>query len=107
MKKLTALLLFSSSLFLVGCGGFYKPFTMDMRVPDGPPEFQAGWHDGCSSALAQTGFQNAKNSFALTMGSGIYQHDPIYQLAYGKAVYSCASQVGDFSAFPMFQGPLE
>ncbi|MCE3255692.1 MAG: hypothetical protein K0R25_1186 [Rickettsiaceae bacterium] len=79
---------------------------MEMEVPEGPPEFRAGWHDGCSSALAQMGFQNARFN-KLTLGSGIYQHDPTYQLAYGKAVFVCATQVGDFMGWPMFNGPLE
>ncbi len=92
--------------FLFGCSGFYKPYTIKMDIPDGPPEFQAGWHDGCSSALYTAGFQNAR-FYPLTMGSGIYQHDPIYQMAYGKALFSCATMQGDFVAHPMFTAPLE
>ena len=98
-------LLLSISI-LTACGGFYKPHTLRMEVPNGPPEFQAGWHDGCSSALNTMGFQNAR-FMPLTLGSGIYQHDPIYQMAYGKAVFSCATMTGDFMGHPMFTAPLE
>ncbi len=93
-------------LIVCNCGGFYKPATMNLRIPDGPPEFQAGWHDGCNSALATSGFQNARFT-SINMGSGIYQHDPVYQLAYGKALFSCASQAGNFRSHPMFSAPLE
>lgn len=86
--------------------GFYAPMTMDLTVPDGPPEYKAGWHDGCSSSLAVSGFQNARFN-PLTMGNGMYQHDQLYQLGYSNAIAICAIHPGDFTAHPMFQGPLE
>ena len=91
---------------LNACGGFYKPYTMSFEVPNGPPEFQAGWHDGCSSALSSSYFQNARSA-PLTLGNGMYQHDPIYQMAYSKALFSCATMAGYFTGFPMFTAPLE
>lgn len=86
--------------------GFWIPFTARMEVPDGPPEFQAGWHDGCSSGYRFSPHGNAR-FYDLNLGSGIYQHDPIYKMAYGKALFSCASQPGYFIGHPSYNGPLE
>jgi hypothetical protein len=99
--------IFLSLIFaLAGCSGFYKPVTMDLQVPDGPPEFQAGWHDGCSTGLAISGFQNAR-FVPITAGNGIYQHDPIYQMAHSKALSTCTAQPGFFISHQMFAFPLE
>ncbi len=108
MKTTYTLLIISFLILIGGCknSGFYGPYTMDLRVPDGPPEFQAGWHDGCASGLNNSSFQNAR-FHEMSLGSGIYQHDPIYQMAYAKALFSCAIMAGDFLGHPMFTGPLE
>ena len=94
-------------LWLSGCSWMFQPLTMDMTVPDGPPEYRAGWHDGCSSALSFGGFHAAK-FHKLTMGNGMYQHDPVYQSAWSSAWFSCATQSGDYQAFPgMSSAPFE
>lgn len=57
--NIVAIILLLSSCRGVDNMGFYQPITMDLKVPDGPPEFKAGWHAGCKSALANRGFQNS------------------------------------------------
>ncbi len=40
-------------LLLTGsCTWFYQPATLSLDVPDGPPEYKAGWYDGCRSRLS-------------------------------------------------------
>jgi len=31
---------------------FFKPASLDIKPPDGPPEYQQGWSDGCESGMA-------------------------------------------------------
>jgi hypothetical protein len=71
-----------------GCNAFYHPMFMPTDVPDGPPEFQAGWYDGCRSGL---GTKKSTNSsvYGANFGSGIYQHDEVYQTAWSSAFYTC------------------
>jgi len=39
--------------------GFNQPITLDLTVPDGPPEFKAGWYAGCNTALGNKYFANS------------------------------------------------
>lgn len=75
-------------LIFVSACNFYRPMFVPSEVPDGPPEFKAGWYDGC-----RTGFGSQKSAnasiYKATFGSGIYQHDPIYQKAWSSAFYTC------------------
>jgi hypothetical protein len=71
-----------------GCNAFHNPMFMAMEVPDGPPEFKAGWHDGCQSGLGTKKSSNSSVYYA-NFGSGIYQHDPVYQRAWSSAFYTC------------------
>lgn len=93
-------------LFSLGCKGFYAPITTNIEVPDGPPEYKAGWHDGCSTGLSTGVFVNGRFN-KMTMGNGMYQHDPIYQAGWGSGWFSCTIQPGDFVAHPMFPAPFE
>ncbi len=94
-------------LLLSSCDAMFRPLTLDLKVPNGPPEYQAGWHDGCSSALSFGGFTSSR-FYKLTMGDGIYQHDPVYQSAWGSGWFACATQSGDYTAFPgLNKAPLE
>ncbi len=74
-------------LFTANCN-FYTPLGMPMDVPDGPPEFQAGWRDGCRTGLATGKYSNSA-VYSPTFGSGIYQHDKVYQKAWSSAFYTC------------------
>jgi len=79
--------------------GFFQPLTMDMKVPDGPPEFKAGWHDGCKSALGMRNFANAyvyQSNRSAEFGSGVYQHDQTYNSAWSNAFFVCATYAGTF-----------
>jgi hypothetical protein len=87
--------------------GFFVPFSTNLGVPMGPPEFQAGWRDGCSSALNQSVFMNAKMEGQMSYGTGIYQHDPMYQNAWAKAWFACATQAADFVNHTSTNAPLE
>jgi hypothetical protein len=31
---------------------FFKPASLDIDPPEGPPEYQQGWLDGCESGMA-------------------------------------------------------
>jgi len=80
------------------------PFTVDNQVPDGPPEFRAGWHDGCQTALSTGSFYNARAEFSPNLGSGIYQHDSIYQMSYNWGFNICMIQGGNFSSVGVGSG---
>ena len=63
--------------------GFYQPMTLNLKVPDGPPEFKAGWHAGCKSANANQAFANSfvyQGKGGPDYGSGVYQHDPYFNV---------------------------
>lgn len=61
---------------------------MPVEVPDGPPEFKAGWYDGCRTGLATKKNPNS-SIYEASFGSGIYQHDKVYQGAWSSAFYTC------------------
>jgi len=73
--------------------GFYQPITLDMTVPDGPPEYKAGWHNGCRTALGSSKyFANGRvyeDKEGTDFGSGIYQHDKVYQTSWGHGFFAC------------------
>lgn len=91
--------------------GFYQPITMRLAVPDGPPEYKAGWHSGCKSALANEGFLNSwvyQEGKGPEFASGVYHHDPAFQTGWGQGWFACWLHVDDFMKFgSMRHGPLE
>lgn len=114
--RLTKFLITSIVIFLAGCKmpdhvGFYQPVTMNMKVPDGPVEYQAGWYGGCKSALGTRIFSNAfvyqQNIGAETV-NGAYQHDPDFQAGWANGWFACALHTGTFVYYnSMRHGPLE
>ncbi len=111
---LVTLLLFTmSSCRLPDSIGFYQPVTMNLEVPDGPPEYKAGWYAGCRSVLKNKTFANAfvyLNNKGPEFGSGVYQHDAAYQTGWGQGFFACHTHVTDFvrEEFRSFKyGPLE
>ncbi len=107
-------LIFSAIFFSAACVlpdnlGFYQPITLRMTVPDGPPEFKAGWYAGCKSALgAGKQFANSWVYGGPDFGSGVYQHDPLYQSAWSTAYFNCVTHAANFVDYnSMLKGPLE
>lgn len=94
----------SLTLTLSGCvmpdhSGFYNPITLSMRVPDGPPEYKAGWYAGCRSGASLKNFANNwvfQKSNGPDFGSGVYAHDPVYQTGWGQGWFACTVHVGEF-----------
>ena len=81
-------------------GSCFQPLGMgNIEIPAGPPEFQAGWHDGCASALTAGGFA-AGRFYKFGMGSGIYQHDPVYQSSWSSGWFACVTRSGAYTGFP-------
>ena len=80
-----------------------------MVVPDGPPEFKAAWYAGCKSGLgASKSFANAFVYDNLDFGSGVYQHDPVYQSVWGAAYFNCVTHMNQFTYYHSFdRGPLQ
>lgn len=103
-KKILAVFLMIS---IQSCASFYNPMFMSMEIPDGPPEFQAGWYDGCRTGLATKKSTNA-SVYSPSFGSGIYQHDEVYQSAWSSAFYSCAVISGRATSDNIFdKGPAD
>lgn len=117
MKNLITILLLS--LLLISCRkpenfGFYQPITLSMKVPDGPAEFQTGWYRGCRTGLSLKAFSNSSVYLAPNhgpdIGNGVFQHDPIFQSAWGQGFNACVSHVAQFvdvNFRAMAHGPLE
>jgi hypothetical protein len=86
-------------LLISSCQGFYHPMTLEVKVPDGPENYQAGWYTGCRSALAS--MPNFANTMVYdpTFANGQYQDDPVFQAAWTSAFFSCGIHTGTFRAF--------
>jgi hypothetical protein len=101
------MVIFLAFLMLYSCRfpdnfGFFQPITMDLKVPDGPPEFKAGWHNGCKSALGMRNFANSyvyQNKGSAEFGNGVYQHDQTYNSAWSNAFFVCATYSGTFVSY--------
>lgn len=101
------LLLILLNVFSCQGMGFYEPITLNMELPPGPPEYQAGWRAGCRTGLASKGFANAF-VYNQDYGNGIYQHEPNFQKGWGNGLFSCAIHAGRFVDYHAMQhGPLQ
>jgi hypothetical protein len=117
-KKFTVILLlnitllFSSSCRMPDSFGFYQPITLGLDVPDGPKEYQAGWHSGCSSAMGSRLFANSfvyqDKKRGANMVNGIYHHDKDFQAGWSHGWFSCNLHTGTFVFNnSMRHGPLQ
>jgi hypothetical protein len=112
-KKILLILVFISlsSCRLPETLGFYQPITMNVRVPDGPPEYKAGWYSGCKSAMANKAFANSfvyQDGKGPDMGSGVYQHDSAFQTGWGQGWFACILHISQFVNYnAMMHGPLQ
>jgi hypothetical protein len=104
-------LIFLTSCHIPDTFGFYQPILLDMKVPEGPAEYQAGWHAGCTSALAaKSAFANSwvYNEGIPDFGNGVYQHDSNFRSGWGQAFFACKLRISEFVNFnSMAAGPLE
>ena len=98
---LTFLAFALSACVMPNHSGFYNPVSLSMEVPDGPPEYKAGWHAGCKTGSALKSFANnavfQKNG-GPDFGSGVYAHDPVYQTGWGQGWFACSIYIGNFVA---------
>lgn len=108
MKKLLQIFII---LFLVSCrnNGFYQPYTMNMEIPEGPPEYKAGWRAGCRDGLGVQFFANTVVYPVDDFGDGTYHHDPLFNAGFVDAVFSCFEHGFTFahSKNSIWKGPLE
>ena len=104
------LIFFASCRGLPDTFGFYQPITINMDVPDGPPEFKVGWYSGCRTGWGQAKHANAwiyQEDEGTNFGNGIYQHDPVFQTGYSQGWFACVVHSGTFAGFPsMKNAPL-
>ena len=98
-KNVKIILICFAMLLLSDCRRAFVPFTTNLKVPDGPPEFQAGWRDGCSSGFS-TGNFVAGRFQDYTIGDGSLQHDPTYHNAFVAGWFSCYTSSRGFTDFP-------
>ena len=78
--------------------GFYYPYTMSpLTVPDGPPEFQQGWRDGCRTSLGFGAFKNAKFGYSPAVTKGL-SGNPSYQAGWNWAWSACVVHANMFVA---------
>lgn len=91
--------------------GFYQPVLMETRVPDGPAEYKAGWHNGCQSAMGTKLFANGgvyQRGAGPAFGQGAFHHDPMYQTGWGQGWFSCVLTIAEFTdKHPMKYSPLD
>lgn len=107
IKKQIFFLLISLNLFACKGIGFYEPITLNLEVPPGPPEYQAGWRAGCRSGLATKPFANSF-VYNADFGNGIYQHDPNFIKGWGNGWFGCIMHTANFVGMPSMQyGPLQ
>lgn len=87
--------------------GFYQPITLRLEAPDGPPAYKTGWYAGCKTALGTKVFQNAfvygDGEGRPNFGSGIHQHDPLFQIAWGQGWFGCREHTNTFVRFSSFE----
>lgn len=105
-KFIKAILAGSTLLVLISCQvmpdhfGFHQPITLKMTVPEGPPEYKAGWHDGCRSGLTLKRFSNSsvyQDNGGVYFGNGVYQHDSVFQNGWSHGWFACVIHTGVFS----------
>lgn len=107
MLKLRKKIILISFIFLTSCKQFYHPYTMSMKVPKGPREYQLGWKSGCNSALSMAHFPNAF-VYDVNFASGVDTQDPVFQEGWKHGWFLCYFHVSAFTAHPpMEYGPLE
>jgi len=67
--------------------GFSTPVLMDMDPP-GPPEYKAGWKDGCQSGFATYGTAIYKMEYSFYQNYSMMR-DPSYNAAWHESFDYC------------------
>lgn len=91
--------------------GLYQNYTMALELPEGPPEYKAGWRAGCRSAMADAGRGFYANSFVypnVDYGDGSYHHDGAFVTGWLDAAFTCFENASTFGGIKnTFEFPLE
>ncbi len=108
MRKL--LLVFVLLLSACRSNGFYQPYTTDLKLPDGPPEYKAGWRAGCRTGLS-AGSPFFTNSFvypSADYGDGAYHNSPLFVAGWLDSTFVCFESQSTWGGVKdLFEGPLE
>ncbi len=115
MKIISKTLILLSLFLVASCfenghfKGFYEPAEISITVPNGPPEYRAGWYAGCRSGLSM---KHHANSFVynVNFGNGVYTQMPAFQSGWGQGWFACVTTAA--GASPSYSGsygfgPLE
>jgi hypothetical protein len=86
-----------SLVMLTACTGrnhsfdLTKPISLNMNPPEGPPNYQQGWSDGCESSLASTNtnLQLLLKTHQYTIDPQAWQRDWLYRRAWNYGYRHC------------------
>lgn len=97
---------------LLSCrsNGFYQPYTTSLEIPDGPPEYKAGWRAGCRTALSTHGRGMFANSVVypnVDFGNGAYHHEGLFVSGWLDAAFTCFESGASWAIKDTFDAPLE
>ena len=91
LNKNCHIVLIFSVLLLTGCHNFMtdpKPFLLDTELDTGPPEYRAGYKDGCHSAMAAYGTSYMKSVYKINKEAQ-YATNRMYNQAWKDAWGFC------------------
>ena len=59
-----------------------KPYSLDLTPPEGPPEYEQGWSDGCESGMSaySSSFYKLLNAFELRLDPDLRKNKMYYQV---------------------------
>lgn len=107
--KLKKYIIFSLFTFVIAsCHGFYEPITLNMEIPEGPPEFKAGFRSGCRAGLSSRSYGFANSViYPADYGNGIYLHDQRFTDGWRIGLFTCVIHASVFTGGPGNFAPLE
>ena len=100
MKKLLSII---ALLGLVSCSSFGpEPLFMSTNIP-GPPEYKAGWKDGCESGYATYAPAHYKMWYAYYQNYGMLKN-PQYNAGWHEAFDYCRHYSLRWNSHDLYQG---
>ncbi len=109
MRKILPIL-FLFFCFACRSNGFYQPYTSSTELPEGPPEYKAGWRAGCRTAYSA----DARGSFTggfvypnVDFGDGTYIGNSIFTSGWLDSFFTCHESMGMFMNGGVFRAPLQ